>query len=97
VVARILAGGDRAAFPQERYQTLPGWSYHHQWWIAHDAHGCFAARGIHGQGVYVDPRAEMVIARFASSPLAGNTLIDPVTLPAYRALAQRLIEAPDPR
>ncbi len=42
-------------------------------------------------------RAEMVIARFASSPLAGNTLIDPVTLPAYRALAQRLVESPDSR
>lgn len=97
VVTRIVEGGDRAAFPQERYPTLPGWSYHHQWWIAHDAHGCFAARGIHGQGIYVDPRAEMVIARFASSPLAGNTLIDPVTLPAYRALGQRLVESPDSR
>ena len=59
------------------YATLPGWSYHEQWWVSHDDHGVFMARGIHGQAIYVDPKAEMVIARFASHPLAGNVNLDP--------------------
>ena len=39
------------------------------WWVSHNAHGAFTARGIHGQAIYIDPAAEMVIARFASHPL----------------------------
>ena len=53
--------------------------------------GTFMARGIHGQAIYVDPKAEMVIARFASHPLAGNVNFDPTSLPAYRAIAERLM------
>ena len=71
---------------------LPGWSYHQQWWISHDDHGVFMARGIHGQAIYVDPKAEMVIARFASHPLAGNVNLDPTSLPAYRAIAEHLMQ-----
>jgi hypothetical protein len=33
----------------------------------------------------------MVIARFGSHPIAGNSANDPVTLPAYRAVAARLM------
>jgi hypothetical protein len=33
----------------------------------------------------------MVIARYASHPAAGNVANDPVTLPAYMALARDLI------
>jgi hypothetical protein len=46
---------------------------------------------VHGQGIYIDPKAEMVIARYASHPVAGNVANDPVTLPAYMALAKDLI------
>jgi hypothetical protein len=35
-----------------------------------------------------------VIARFASHPSATNMNIDPTSLPAYRAIADRLIERP---
>jgi hypothetical protein len=52
------------------------------------------ARGIHGQAIYIDPRAEMVIARFASHPLAGNMHFDPTSLPAYRAIADQLLRKP---
>jgi len=30
------------------------------------------ARGIHGQAIYIDPKAEMVIARYASHPKAAT-------------------------
>ena len=93
VVSDIRRGGSRDAFIKAGYATLPGWSYHNQWWIAHDDHGVFMARGIHGQAIYVDPKAEMVIARFASHPLAGNVNLDPTSLPAYRAIAEHLLRS----
>ena len=61
------------------------------WWISHNDHGAFTARGIHGQGIYIDPQAEMVIARFASHPLGANINLDPTSLPAYEALASHLM------
>ena len=64
------------------------------WWILHNADGAFAARGIHGQTIYIDPKAEMVIARYASYPQAANPISDPTSLPAFQALADRLMADP---
>lgn len=92
-VADIRRGGSQANFAKAGYQLLPGWSYRSMWWITHNEHGAFAARGVHGQALYVDPKAEMVIARFASHPLASNAANDPTSLPAYHALARHLMQA----
>ena len=78
-------------FAKAGYKTLSGGSYRSMWWVMHDDHGSFAARGVHGQTIYVDPAADMVIARFASFPVAFNAAIDPTSLPAYRAVADYLI------
>ena len=91
VVEDIRRGGDRGHFAKAGYATLPGWSYRDQWWVSHNEHGAYSARGIHGQTIYIDPKAEMVIARFASYPLAANANIDPTSLPAYHALAEHLM------
>lgn len=90
-VERIRTGGDPDRFHKEAYPLLSGWSYGSQWWHAHDNHGCFSARGIHGQTLWIDPVAEMVVARFASHPTAANGANDPHSLPAWRALAQALM------
>lgn len=90
-VADTRRGGSQADFAQAGYKQLPGWSYRNMWWITHNEHGAFAARGVHGQTVYIDPKAQMVIARYASHPVAGNAAIDPTSLPAYHALAKHLI------
>ena len=87
-------GGNRTAFAAANYLTLPGWSYRNMWWVSHNDHGAFMARGIYGQAVYIDPKAEMVIARYASHPLAANANLDPTSLPAYDALARHLIANP---
>jgi len=92
VVADIRRGGDSAKFAKAGYATLPGWSYRNMWWVANDDHGVFEARGIHGQAIYVDPKAEMTVVRYASHPIAANGANDPVTLPAFRALAQELMK-----
>jgi CubicO group peptidase (beta-lactamase class C family) len=62
------------------------------WWHTDNANGAFAARGIYGQSIYIDPKAEMVIVRYASHPYAANAANDPVTLPAYAALAKELLK-----
>ena len=95
VVADIRRGGDPAKFAAAGYARLAGWSYRDMWWVSHNEHGAFSARGIHGQVIYVDPKAEMVIARFASHPVAGNTAaLDLTSLPAYHALATHLLAHP---
>lgn len=91
-IGSISRGGDREAFAKAGYKALEGGSYRSMWWCFHDDHGSFAARGVHGQTIYIDPVAEMVIVRFASHPNAKNAAIDPTSLPAYRALAQYLID-----
>jgi len=91
VVEHIRAGGDKKAFAKAGYKTLEGGSYRSMWWIFHNKHGAFAARGVHGQAIYVDPTAEMVIVRFSSFPTAKNAKIDPTSLPAYQAVAEYLM------
>ena len=94
-IADITKGGGKVEFAKNgAYPTLPGWSYRNQWWVSHNDHGAYMARGIHGQAIYIDPKAEMVIARFASHPVAGNVAIDPTSIPAYEALGRLLAEQP---
>ena len=85
-------GGSKAAFARSSHTELPGWSYRNMWWITHNSHGAFAARGVHGQTIYIDPTAEMVLVRFASHPIASNSANDPTSLPAYAAVANYLIQ-----
>ncbi len=91
VVASIRGGGSKTAFAKAGYKTLDGGSYRSMWWLLHNENGAFAARGVHGQTIYVDPKADMVIVRFASYPTAKNALIDPTSLPAYQAVADYLL------
>ena len=91
VVARIAAGGKPADFAKANYPLLPGWSYRGQWWISHNPHGAYTARGVHGQVIYIDPTAEFVIARFGSHPIAFNGAFDPTSLPAHQAVAEHLM------
>jgi CubicO group peptidase (beta-lactamase class C family) len=47
------------------------------WWVTHDEDGSFMARRVHGQALYINPTAQVVIVRFASHPVAGNAANDP--------------------
>ena len=92
VIHDIRFKGDASAFPVQNFPTLGGWAYRNMWWVSNNAHGAYSARGIHGQAIYIDPKAEMVIARFGSHPVAANTHFDPTSLPAYHAVAQFLLK-----
>jgi CubicO group peptidase (beta-lactamase class C family) len=92
VIEDIKNGGSKEVFKKSAYgSSLKGWSYRNMWWVTHNEHGAFTARGVHGQTIYIDPMAEMVIVRFASHPQAKNSKIDPTSLPAYHAVAKYLM------
>lgn len=90
VIADIRRGSDRELFAAAGYPLLRGYSYRDMWWVTHNEHGAFEARGIHGQRLYVAPGAEMVVARFASHPVAASAANDPITMPALLALGRML-------
>ena len=90
-VSSIRSGGSKAAFAKAGYMALEGGSYRGMWWLFHNEHQAFAARGVHGQTIYVDPAADMVIVRLASYPTAKNAPIDPTSLPAFQAVAEYLL------
>jgi CubicO group peptidase (beta-lactamase class C family) len=92
VIEDIRRGGNRDHFALAGYVLLQGWSYRNMWWITHNDHGAYLARGIHGQAIYINPAAEMVIVRFASHPQGANFHLDPTSLPAYQALAIHLMK-----
>jgi hypothetical protein len=91
-VASIKAGGSKEAFAPAGYEWIPGGSYNSQWWSMGGNHGVFSARGIHGQAIWIDPVAEVTIARFGSHPIAANSAFDPSSLPAFRAVAEHLMK-----
>ena len=90
-VSDIEKGGDKNAFAKSDHPDLKGWSYRNMWWMTENKNGAFAARGVHGQTIYIDPTAEMVIIRMASHPIAGNAANDSTSLPAYQAVADYLM------
>jgi CubicO group peptidase (beta-lactamase class C family) len=93
VVQDIARGEDPAKFAKAGYTLLPGYSYRSMWWVTHNELGAYEGRGIHGQRLYVAPRAEMVVAKFGSHPIAASAAHDPITVPALLALGRMLRNA----
>lgn len=87
-VARIFAGGDPAAFAATRYPGNLDGNYGSQWW--HRAGGQLMALGVHGQAIYIDRKAGVVIARLGSHPVATNRANMAVTMPAFDAIVAAL-------
>ena len=88
VIDDLRKGGDREKFKASGMAFRPGYSYHNQWWILHNADGAFEASGVNGQMVHVNPAAEMVVIKLASHPVAGAGFTHATTLKAWAALAQ---------
>lgn len=92
VVEDIRYGSNREPFAASSYNDLlSGWSYRNMWWVTNNPNGAFMARGVHGQAIYIDPTAEMVLVRLSSNPTASNYANDPISLPAYQAVADYLM------
>lgn len=69
---------------------VAGRGYGYQWWTYDD--GSFAARGIFGQGIFIDPRRQLVIASNANW---GGGATDPVANPAREAFYKAVQKAVD--
>lgn len=70
---------------------VEGRGYGYQWWTYDD--GSYAARGIFGQGIFIDPHRDLVIASNSNWPRATEReALDPQRLEFYRAV-QAAIDA----
>lgn len=65
----------------------PGKGYGYQWWTYDD--GSFAAQGIFGQGIFIDPKRKLVIASNSNWPRAN----DPDTVGAQREAFYQSVQA----
>jgi CubicO group peptidase (beta-lactamase class C family) len=88
----IRQNGDPAAWAKDQRASklLPNGCYRSQWYNVGNESGAFFARGIYGQWIYIDPVAEMVIAKQSSQPLPVDDAINPLLLAAFDAVARHL-------
>ena len=90
IMKDIIENSNANKFDKESYPLLKGWAYRNMWWVTKNNDKAFCARGVHGQTIFINPMAEMVIVRLASHPNASNSVNDPFSLPAYQAVADYL-------
>jgi CubicO group peptidase (beta-lactamase class C family) len=89
----IRRNGNAAAWLQgDLTKVFPNGNYRSTWYTIDRCHSAFAAVGIRGQWVYVDPASELVIARVSSQPLPMDLGLDHTWLRGYRAIATKLDE-----
>ena len=73
-----VAGGQKilpddwlaAATTKQADIDLPGRGYGYQWWTNDD--GSFAAQGIFGQGIFIDPARKLIVASNGNWPTATD-------------------------
>jgi CubicO group peptidase (beta-lactamase class C family) len=70
--------------------VFPHGNYRSKWYTVDRDRTAFAAVGIHGQWLYVDPSAETVIVRVSSQPTPMDLDLDCMWLRGYDAIANKL-------
>jgi len=92
----IAAGGDAAAWARGDFTGhFPGapMRYRSQWYVLDGAAPLLFGLGVHGQNLFVDRQAGLVIAKLSSQPVALDTGAITVTLRAVAALRNALAGA----
>ncbi|WP_306960272.1 hypothetical protein [Streptomyces afghaniensis] len=84
----VLRGGEIV------HESYPGYfaGGGNQWWTLGGERRPFTAVGIHGQYLYVDPDADVVIVKTSAWPRADDPSRDAESVTALRAVADRLHE-----
>ncbi|WOF45370.1 beta-lactamase family protein [Sphingopyxis indica] len=90
-----VAGGEKvlpdgwlaAATTKQADIDQPGRGYGYQWWTNDD--GSFAAQGIFGQGIFIDPKRRLVIASNGNWP----TATDPEGVGSAREVFYKAVQA----
>jgi CubicO group peptidase (beta-lactamase class C family) len=71
----VETGGDRQAWRRGAMLFLfPGGRYRNKWYQV--GNGAYCGIGIHGQWLYVDPKAEVVVAKLSSQPQPVEDALD---------------------
>ena len=73
--------------------VFPNGNYRNKWYTVDRDRTAFAAVGIHGQWIYIDPAAETVIVRVSSQPTPMDIELDCMWLCGYAAIASHLARA----
>lgn len=85
-VADMRTNGDHAAWKIGGFPGFfPKGNYRSCWYIANDGRGGFAADGIHGQHLWVDPTSGVSIVKFSSFPEPSD---DAAAAADFEVLAQ---------
>ncbi len=83
--------GDEASFDAWRASAFvdraPNGNYRNQWWCRERTTGVLLASGIHGQALYIDPSAQLVVAKFSSQPQPRDTEIFNLQFALFETLA----------
>jgi CubicO group peptidase (beta-lactamase class C family) len=67
---------------------LPQGRYRNKWYQTGGTSGAFFGLGIHGQWLYVDPKAEVVIAKMSSQPEPVDDPLDVEIVAFFEALSR---------
>ncbi len=94
----VLSGGETvvpkgwfaAATQRQADIGTPGKGYGYQWWTYDD--GSFAAQGIFGQGIFIDPKRKLVIASNSNWPTATDQAMGEAREAFYKSV-QSAIDA----
>ena len=71
-------------------KVFPNGNYRSKWYTIDRGETAFAAVGIHGQWIYIDPAHQTVIARVSSQPFPMDLDLDHMWLRGYRAIVTQL-------
>lgn len=69
---------------------VPHYGYSNQWWTVDGERRSFTALGVHGQYVWVDPDADVVIVKTSAWPSADDLERDAETYAAFTAIVAHL-------
>ena len=84
-------GGDDEAWRNGNFaHLLPQGRYRNQWYQYGNDLGAYCGIGIHGQFLYVAPKASVVIAHFGSHPQPFNPDAEALSLDAFDSVARAL-------
>lgn len=86
----ILAAPAGAAWKAGEWGDYPPFTNYRSLWYEIDHGRAWTGAGIHGQHLYVDHGAQVVIAKFSSQPTAASIPMDDTAFRGYRAICEAL-------
>lgn len=92
-IANCFGGGSIKKFSAGMNEKLSPsvQSYKSQWWVRHlEGRNALQARGAYGQSLYIDPKAQVVIARFGSARTSPSADLDHIMTPMHDAVVKAL-------